>query len=110
MDHITDTYQYLASKYKGEVDWLISGDVNELKIDTILTLNPKMCQVVEFKTRHRSKSDLIHDPIITTLSGFYRKPVGLPPLKPDTGLSESDHLIVFMEPLINQSDISAAKF
>ena len=54
LDHITDTYQYLTSKYKDGFDWILFGDVNELKLDAILSLHPKICQVVDFKTRPRS--------------------------------------------------------
>ena len=110
MDHISDTYQLLSSNYKDGIEWIISGDVNELKLDAILSLHPKLCQVVDFKTRPKSNATYIHDPIITSLSNYYRKPVGLQPLKSDNGLSESDHLIVFMEPMLSKSDTSSKKF
>ena len=110
LDHVYDTYQLLSSKYKDGIDWIISGDVNELKLDAILSLHPKLCQVVDFKTRPKSNATYIHDPIITSLSNYYRKPVGLQPLKSDNGLSESDHLTVFMEPMLSNSDTSAKKF
>ena len=84
--------------------------MNELKLNAILDLNPKICQVVDFKTRPKSTANWIHDPIITTLASCYRKPVSLPPLKSDNGLTELYHLIVFMEPLISKNYKRATKY
>ena len=109
LDHICDTYNLLSSQYSEGTHWIIAGDVNELKIDSILSLHHKMSQVVDFKTRPKSNSDKIHDPVITTLSSMYQKPIPLPPLKSDNGNSESDHLIVHMEPILSAKNMSARK-
>ena len=68
-----------------------------------------MKQVVPDPTRLRSKPPGIKDPIITTLSQYYQKPLCLPPLRSDSGNTEADHLIVFMEPICSVNNIPARK-
>ena len=46
LDHITDTFNFLSSKYKECVDWILAGDTNELKLAPILNLDPRMKQIV----------------------------------------------------------------
>ena len=99
LDHISDTFNFLSTKYQKGLHWILAGDINEMKLDSILSLHPTMKQVVTKRTRLRSKPPGILDPIITTLSNYYQMPEVLPPLKADNGKSESDHLIVMMSPL-----------
>lgn len=49
LDHISDTYNLLSSKYKKGLHWILAGDTNELKLQPILSLDPNMKQVVQVK-------------------------------------------------------------
>ena len=97
LDHISETYHLLCSKFQSGLHFIMAGDTNDLKLEPILNLNPQLIQVVDTPTRHGA----ILDPIITTLSKFYQSPVCLPPLDndPDQTGAPSDHKIVFMEPI-----------
>ena len=101
LDHITDTFNFLSTKYQKGLHWLLCGDTNTLKLDSIISLQSTMRQVVTERTRLRSKPPGILDPIITTLSCYYQLPKVYPPLKSDLGTSESDHMIVIMTPIDN---------
>ena len=109
LDHISDTYNLLSVKYKGQLDWILAGDTNELKLNSILSLNPNFKQVVQERTRMRSKPPGILDPIITTLAKYYQKPIVLPPLQSDKHTSESDHMMVYMEPISSIDNKSCRK-
>ena len=97
LDHIAETYHLLCSKYQSGLHFIMAGDTNDLKLDSILSLSPQLVQVVRTPTR---KSAIL-DPIITTLAKYYQSPVCLPPLDadPDQTGAPSDHMIVFMEPI-----------
>ena len=99
LDHISQVYNLLSSKFKKGLHWILCGDTNDLKLDSILELNSNLQQCVQNPTRLRPPKIL--DPIITTLSGYYQLPECLPPLDadPDSNGKPSDHLMVFMSPL-----------
>ena len=99
LDHIAEVYHTLSSKYQNGLFFLLAGDTNDLKLDAILNLSPNFKQLVDSPTRMNPTRIL--DPIITTLSTFYQKPVCLPPLDndPDKDGSPSEHLIVYMKPI-----------
>ena len=99
LDHISETFAMLSSSYKDGLYFIICGDVNEMKIDSILHLSPNMKQVVQGVTRLDPPRML--DPIITTLSKYYQIPECLPPLDPDpdSNGSPADHLMVEMKPI-----------
>ena len=71
LDHIAETYHMLNSKYQDGLHFILSGNTNDLKLDTILSLSPNMKQVVNCPTRNTK----ILDPIITTLSKYFQSPV-----------------------------------
>ena len=98
-DHIAQVYSALNVKYKKGLHWIICGDTNDLKLEPILQLNPKLKQVVQNPTR--LDPPRILDPIITTLSDYYQMPECLAPLDadPDSNGKPSDHLMVVMEPI-----------
>ena len=99
LDHIAETYHYLAAKYGSQLEYIIAGDTNRLSLKPILNLSPRLTQVVKVATRHNP--DAILDPIITTLAKYFMDPVTKPPINPDR-LSQgkpSDHLVVLMQPL-----------
>ena len=97
LDHISETFHLLSSRYQSGLHFIMAGDTNDLKLDSILSLSPQLVQVVRTPTRKGA----ILDPIITTLSKYYQSPVCLPPLDadPDQTGAPSDHMIVFMEPV-----------
>ena len=99
LDHISDVFNQMSTKYQKGLHFLIAGDTNDLKLDMILQLSPQMKQVVTEVTRLNPPRIL--DPIITTLSKFYQKPLILPPLDPDPDKDgkPSDHKIVKMKPI-----------
>ena len=99
LDHIADSYHLLNSKYQSGLFFILAGDTNELKLDSILNLSPNLKQLVSSPTR--LDPERILDPIITDLSKYYQIPVVLPPLDndPDKDGSPSDHLMPFMEPI-----------
>ena len=67
LDHIAETYHLMSSKYKRCLHFILAGDTNELKLDSIINLSPNLKQMVNSPTRGTT----ILDPIITTLSKFY---------------------------------------
>ena len=79
--------------------WILAGDTNDLKLDPILHLSPKLKSVVTIPTR--LNPDRILDNVINDLSEFYQSPKCLPPLDADQGSGgkPSDHLTVVMEPI-----------
>ena len=110
-DHIYETYHYLNSKYTKGLHFLIAGDTNELDVDPIISLSPKLTQVVNKPTRidpNTGKESLL-DTIITTLSSFYQEPICVDPLDVDNDKQgkKSDHKIVIMKPINDQSYKSA---
>ena len=86
----------MSSKYARGLHWIIAGDYNELKIDSILNITPRFKQIVTQPTRLNPPRIL--DKIITTLSKYYQEPIILPPLDndPDKNGKPSDHNIVVM--------------
>ena len=96
LDHIAEVYQIMNSKYTRGLHWIIAGDYNELKIDSILNITPRFKQIVTKPTRLNPPRIL--DKIITTLSKYYQEPIILPPLDndPDKNGKPSDHNIVVM--------------
>ena len=78
---------------------MLAGDTNELKLDTIMLLDPNLKQMVEEPTR--IGSDKILDPIITDLCKYYSIPECLKPLNSDCIChgKPSDHKMVIMKPI-----------
>ena len=99
LDHIAQVYNQICSKFSNGLHWIICGDTNDLKLDSILHLNKNMRQVVQDPTRLNPPRIL--DPIITTLASYYQLPKCLPPLESDFNRNgkPSDHLMVVMEPI-----------
>ena len=99
LDHISQAYNIISAKFPNGLHFIISGDSNELKLDSILQLCPRMQQMVKGITRLDPPRML--DPIITTLGSFYQEPEILPPLDADadTRGRPSDHLIPLMRPI-----------
>ena len=81
LDHISFAYNVLSAKYQNGLHFILAGDTNELKLDSILHLNLRMQQLVQGPTRMNPPRML--DPILTTLGCYYQSPVILPPLGSD---------------------------
>ena len=98
LDHISDVFHMMSSKFTNGLFFLICGDSNDLKLDSILHLSPRFRQIVDKPTR----GSAILDPVITDLHSFYQKPIIEAPLQPDTDNGEdSDHNKVLVKPLNN---------
>ena len=99
LDHISDVFNVMSTKKEHGVHFILAGDTNELKLNSILSLSPHMKQIVTKPTRYNPPRLL--DPILTTLSKFYQTPEILPPLDndPDKDGKPSDHNIVVAEPI-----------
>ena len=97
LDHISLGYNILSAKYQTGLHFIFAGDTNDLKLQSVLQLNPRMQQMVRGITRLDPPRML--DPILTTLGSYYQTPEILPPLESDVGGSPSDHLIPIMRPV-----------
>ena len=97
LDHIAETFHMLSSKYLDGLHFILAGDNNDLKLDSILSQSPSLRQVVICPTINTK----MLDPIITTLSKYYQTPVCLPPLDndPNKNGAPADHMIVYMQPI-----------
>ena len=71
LDHIAQVYGQMSAKHSKGLHWILAGDTNEMKLDSILHLNSKFRQVVQDPTRLDPPKIL--DPILTTLADFYYK-------------------------------------
>ena len=103
LDHISEGFNILSAKYSQGLEFIFSGDVNDLKLSPILSLSPRLNQIVQDWTRLDPPAIL--DPIIMTLSHLYQKPVCQQPLDADSDKigKRSDHRIVIAEP-INEAE------
>ena len=81
LDHISQAFHTISTKYGKGLHFIISGDTNDLKLDNILNLSPNMRQLVQGVTRLDPPAML--DPILSTLGCYYQQPVCLPPLDAD---------------------------
>ena len=93
----------MSTKHQHGLQWIICGDTNDLKIDSILHISKSMKQVVSKPTRVDSVSGVEKtiDLIFTTMSNYFQEPDILPPLDndPDKNGKPSDHKIVVMKPI-----------
>ena len=99
LDHISDAYNILSTKYGRGLHFALAGDSNDLKLDSILSLDSRFVQMVKKWTRMDPPALL--DPIITSLSCYYQEPMCLEPLDadPDKNGVKSDHRIVVARPI-----------
>ena len=110
-DHIYEAYHYLNSKYPKGLHFIIAGDTNELNLDPIFNLNPKLVQVVQEPTRidKSTGKESVLDTITTTLSSCYQVPKSIDPLDVDNVNhgKKSDHKMVLMKPISGSNQQSA---
>ena len=110
LDHISLAYSIISSKFTTGLHFILAGDTNELKLDSILHLNSRMKQMVVGMTRMDPPRML--DPILTTLGCYYQVPEILAPLGADLGTNgkASDHMIVVMRPINSIDNICARSY
>ena len=107
LDHLSDSYNLLSKKYGRGLHFVIAGDTNDLKLDSILSLDSRLVQIVQEWTRLNPPAIL--DPIIMTLSSYYQEPKCLEPLDcdPEKNGKKSDHRIVLCRPINTINNKSA---
>ena len=103
LDHISDAFNIVNTKYGKGLHMILAGDTNELRLRPILDLSPNFVQIVTKPTRtdKTTGKHSILDPIIMTLAQYYREPDILAPLDYDPGKigKPSDHNIVMAQPI-----------
>ena len=99
LDHISEAYNTLKTKFNRGLHFVIAGDTNDLKLDAILNLDQNFAQIVTKPTRMNPPAVL--DPIIMSLAKYYQEPSCLKPLDPDSNKNgaPSDHRIVLTRPI-----------
>ena len=99
LDHIAEAYNIISTKYSRGLHFIISGDANHLNLNPILSLSPRLRQIVQDSTRLNPPAIL--DVIMTTLSHLYQTPVCLAPLDADDSScgEPSDHRIPVAKPI-----------
>ena len=111
LDHISDAFHIVNTKYGKGLHIIIAGDTNELRIKPILDLSPNLVQIVNKPTRvdKITGKEAILDPIIMTLAQYYQVPEILQPLDADPDLNgkPSDHKLVKVKPVSTINNKSA---
>ena len=99
IDHIIENIHFLRSQFDNEIHFLLGGDLNIMKIGTILYSYGALKQVISTGTR---KGTILEN-IITNLHSFYHPPTTLPPLQRDEGKKgpDSDHQVAIFAPTSN---------
>ena len=66
LDHLSDAYNIVSTKYGRGLHFIIAGDTNELRLKPILDLSPNFVQIVTKPTRVDSVTgkEAILDPVI----------------------------------------------
>ena len=98
INHVIDTIHLIRAQHDNRVNFLIGGDLNQLKIDRILDAYGPLKQLITFGTR---KSAIL-EKIITDLHTLYQPPQCLAPLQVDDDKSgvDSDHNIAILAPIM----------
>ena len=63
LDHISDAFNILSTKYSRGLHFVLAGDTNDLKLDSILSLSPNLVQIVSDWTRMEPPAILNNDPL-----------------------------------------------
>ena len=103
IDHLTVTLQSLLKDHSA-AGIIISGDRNSIDIQTLLSIDPSLQQIVKVPTRGLKTLDVI----ITNMARYYNDAMVVPPIIPDNpgyGVT-SDHLGVFATPNMNSFQIT----
>ena len=103
LDHISDAFNILNSKFGRCLHFLIAGDTNKFRWIHISDTSPLCVQIVSKPTRidrASGKKTMLYQ-VIMTLSHYYQEPQILAPLDadPDNNDKPSDHNIVLVNPI-----------
>ena len=96
-DHMASTVQLLLCKYP-QAGLLLGGDRNEFSIEPLLSIAPRLVQMVHLPTR----GNKILDVLISNMSHLYITPVIHRPVDPDSDYPNhkpSDHSVPVVYPL-----------
>ena len=111
LDHISDAFNILNTKYGRGLHFILAGDTNELRLKPILDLGSNLVQIVTKPTRTDkiTKKESILDPIIMTMAQYYQEPDIVKPLDsdPDKNGKPADHNIVLCKPISTINNIHA---
>ena len=103
LDHLSDAFNIVSTKFGKGFHFIIAGDTNELRLKLLLDLSPNFVQIVTKPTRvdKVTGKEGILDPVIMTLSKFYQTPEILAPIDSDKDKvgKPSDHKIVIVRPI-----------
>ena len=93
IDFISNTYHQLKSTKYPSAFFALGGDINDLRVDLLLSISPMFKQTVQKATR----GEKILSVIVTDLWEFFQDPEILPALQPDiVGIGKpSDHNVPF---------------
>ena len=107
INHIIDTLHIIRAQYDNKVNFLIGGDLNQLKIEQILDAYGSLRQIISFGTR---KSAIL-EKVITDLHTLYQPPRCLPPLQVDAHSEgkDSDHNIIVLAPILMTENVPRQK-
>ena len=102
INHVIDTIHLIRAQYDNRVNFIIGGDLNQLKIDRILDAYGPLRQLISFGTR---KSAIL-EKIITDLHTLYQPPRCLAPLQVDDDKpgTDSDHNIAILAPILSANN------
>ena len=111
LNHLSDAFKIVSTKFGRGVHFKIAGDTNELRLKPIIDLSPNFVQTVKIPTRvdKTTGKEAMLDPIITTLSKYYQEAQVLQPLDsdPEKKGKPSDHKIVKVLPISSFQNKSA---
>jgi hypothetical protein len=110
VDHLSESYHYLKARYGSQLNFILAGDTNDLKLEKISQISSDLKQIVHSPTReNRNGVDTMLDPVFTTLHKYYQEPEIKPPLDNDPGNDgkPSDHKIIYVKPISNISFLPA---
>ena len=110
LSHFSDAFHIISKKYSKGLEFIIAGDANDLKLNALLNLNPRFCQIVKDFTRMNPPALL--DPIVTSLSNYYQRPECIEPLQADSQKlgTASDHRIVIARPISEINNKSGREY
>ena len=99
IDYIIQSIHFLRSKFDNNVSFLLGGDLNRLKIESILDCYGALKQIITVPTREGATLENI----ITDLHSFYHPPTTLPPLQVEENKKgkDGDHQDFNLAPLSN---------
>ena len=94
LDHLSDAFNILSTKYGRGLEFVIAGDTNDLNLSPIFSLSPRFHQIV----KKIGPGWILLPSWILLLSNYYQTPECLD-VDPDKYGKRSDHKIVIVRPI-----------